>query len=101
MILGYLTEADGDFCSLIFVELNSIQKVPVKEGNHPPPLAATSRSRQPPSHHRSTAVFTLGTVDFRILNLCINRVLSYVNVCGERIERNIREKERVCIMSFV
>ena len=33
-----------------FVELNSIQKVQVKEGNHPPPLAATSRSRQSPSH---------------------------------------------------
>ena len=44
---------------------------------------ATSRSRQPPSHHRSTAAFTPGTVDFRILNLCINRVLSYVYLCGE------------------
>ena len=35
-----------------FVELNSIQKVPIKEGNHPPP---TSRHR-PAASHQPTAI---------------------------------------------
>ena len=60
-----------------FVELNSIQKVPVKEGNHPPPAAATSRNRQPPSHHWPPAAFTRESLNFCILNLYINRVPSF------------------------
>ena len=80
-----------------FVELNSIQKVLVKEGNHPPPTSChrPAASHQPTATNRppTATAFTPRKLNFVVLISCINRHSVYV-ICVETIKRNTRKRER-------